>query len=173
MENELYKQFYGVIIADAESGIKGGDLFLDFIRLDINIKNVKTLFRLRADGSETDAREMYIHGGDLSSADFAALNAIREQGEFVDMLKARIRSKPILLLLDEMKGDASVHRDMEVRLTPSAGWSRWSDSQNATRFPFTPFLSIWRRRSTKCSTCVPLRGEKNPNSPRKRLGNTW
>ncbi len=117
MENELYKQFYGEIIADAESGIKGGDLFLDYIRLDINIKNVKTLFRLRVDGSDTDAREMYIPGGDLSAADFAALNAIREQGEFVDMLKARIRSKPILLLLDEMKGDASVHRDMEVRLT--------------------------------------------------------
>ena len=117
MENELYKQFYGEIIADAESGIKGGDLFLDFIRLDINIKNVKTLFRLRVDGSETDAREMYIHGGDLSAADFAALNAIREQGEFVDMLKVRIRSKPILSLLDEMKGDTSVHRDMEVRLT--------------------------------------------------------
>lgn len=116
MENELYKQFYGEIIADAESGIKGGNLFLDFIRLDITIKNVKTLFRLRADGSDTDAHEMHIPGGDLSAADFAALNSIRDQGEFVDLLKAKIRQRSILALLDEMKGDTGV-RDMEVRLT--------------------------------------------------------
>ena len=45
LENELYKQFYSEIIAEAESGIKGGKLFLDFIRLEIDIKNVKTLFR--------------------------------------------------------------------------------------------------------------------------------
>jgi len=38
MENELFKQFYAEIIADAESGIKGGNLFLDFIRLDIDVK---------------------------------------------------------------------------------------------------------------------------------------
>ena len=30
MENELYKQFYAEIIAEAESGIKGGNLFLAF-----------------------------------------------------------------------------------------------------------------------------------------------
>jgi V/A-type H+-transporting ATPase subunit C len=79
MENELYKQFFSEIITEAESGIKGGNQFLDFIRFDIDIRNIKTLFRLRADTFEEDAREMYIAGGVLSAADFANLNTVRDQ----------------------------------------------------------------------------------------------
>jgi V/A-type H+-transporting ATPase subunit C len=116
MENELYKQFYGEIIAETESGIKGGQLFLDFIKFEIDIKNVKTLFRLRADIFEEDAREMYIQGGALSASDFATLNGIHDQGEFIDALKTLIRQKTLLSLLEEMKGEKTV-KDIEVRLT--------------------------------------------------------
>ena len=116
MENALYKQFYEEIIAEAESGIKGGNLFLDFIRLEIDIKNVKTLFRLRADTFEEDAREMYIGGGGLSSSDFATLNSIRNQDEFIDMLKPKIRHKALLALLEELRSEKKI-RDVEIRLT--------------------------------------------------------
>jgi V/A-type H+/Na+-transporting ATPase subunit C len=116
LENELYKQFYEEIIEDSESGIKGGDLFHEFIRLDIDIKNVKTLFRLRADGFEEDARDMYIRGGVFSVADFVSLNAIRDQNEFIDMLKTKIRQKSLLALLDELRSEKTV-RDVESRLT--------------------------------------------------------
>ncbi len=78
LENALYKQFYAEIIEEAESGIKGGNLFLEFIRLEIDIKNVKTLFRLHADAFAEDAREMFISGGVLTASDFASLNAIHE-----------------------------------------------------------------------------------------------
>ena len=61
---------YAEIIAEAESGIKGGNQFLDFIRLDIDIRNIKTLFRLRADAFEEDAREMYIPGRRLFGCGF-------------------------------------------------------------------------------------------------------
>ena len=52
MENELYKKFYEEVIADALSGVRGGKAFLEYIRLDIDIKNLQSLFRLRA-GKET------------------------------------------------------------------------------------------------------------------------
>jgi len=116
MENELYKQFFSEIIAEAKSGIKGGNQFLDFIRFDIDIRNIKTLFRLRADNFIEDARDMFIDGGVLTATDFANLNAIRDQGEFIDMLKLRIRNKFLIALLDELKGETAV-RDVEVRLT--------------------------------------------------------
>ncbi|MCX6688815.1 MAG: V-type ATP synthase subunit C [Methanoregula sp.] len=116
MENELYKQFFSEIIAEAESGIKGGNQFLDFIRFDIDIRNIKTLFRLRADNFEEDALEMFIPGGVLTAMDFASLNAIRDPGEFIEMLKVRIRNKFLVTLLDELKGETAV-RDVEVRLT--------------------------------------------------------
>jgi V/A-type H+-transporting ATPase subunit C len=116
MENELYKQFYAEILAEGEGGIKGGNLFLDFIKLDIDIKNIKTLFRLRADTFEEDARDMHIAGGALLASDFANVNAIRDQGEFIDQLKAKIRQKLLLSLLDDMKNEKTI-RDVEIRLT--------------------------------------------------------
>jgi V/A-type H+-transporting ATPase subunit C len=116
LENELYKQFYSEIIAEAESGIKGGKLFLDFIRLEIDIKNVKTLFRLRADTFEEDARSMYIQGGALSAANFVALNTMKDQNEFIDTLKEKVRQKSIIALLDELRSEKAIH-DVESRLT--------------------------------------------------------
>jgi V/A-type H+-transporting ATPase subunit C len=116
MENELYKQFFSEIIEMAESGIKGGKEFLDFIRFDIDIRNVKTLFRLRADTFEEDAREMYIAGGVLSPGDFASLNSIKNQDEFIDLLKIKIRQKPLLNLLEELRS-AKTGRGIEIRLT--------------------------------------------------------
>jgi V/A-type H+-transporting ATPase subunit C len=116
MENELYKQFFSEIVAEAESGIKGGNQFLDFVKFDIDIRNVKTLFRLRADTFEEDAREMYIQGGTLSEADFAFLNTMKDQNEFIDMLKAKIRQKSLLTLLDEIRNEKAI-RDVESRLT--------------------------------------------------------
>ena len=116
MENELFKQFYAEIIAEAESGIKGGNQFLDFIRLDIDVKNLKTLFRLRADAFDQDAREMHIPGGALSATDFSNLNTIKNQGEFIDMLKGLYRQKALLSLLDEIREEKTI-RDAETRLT--------------------------------------------------------
>jgi V/A-type H+-transporting ATPase subunit C len=116
MENELYKQFFSEIITEAKSGIKGGNQFLDFIRFDIDIRNIKTLFRLRIDTFEEDAREMYIAGGVLSSADFAGLNTLRDQAEFIDQLKAKIRNSLLISLLDELKSEKVIH-DVESRLT--------------------------------------------------------
>jgi len=116
MENELYKQFFSEIIAEADSGIKGGNQFLDFIRFDIHIRNIKTLFRLRMDTFEEDASEMYIAGGALSSADFVYLNTIKDQTEFIDQLKTKIRNTLLLSLLDELKSE-KVIRDVESRLT--------------------------------------------------------
>jgi V/A-type H+-transporting ATPase subunit C len=116
MENELYKQFFSEIIAEAESGIKGGNQFLDFIRFDIDIRNIKTLFRLHMDTFEEDAREMHIPGGTLSSADFTNLNEIRDQGEFIELLKGKIRNDLLIALLDELKSEKMM-RDVETRLT--------------------------------------------------------
>jgi len=116
MENELYKQFFSEIIAEAKSGIKGGNQFLDFIRFDIDIRNIKTLFRLRRDTFEEDAREMYISGGVLSSTDFADLNALQDQGEFIESLKGKIRNNLLIDLLDELKTEKKIH-DVETRLT--------------------------------------------------------
>ena len=116
MENELYKHLYANIIADAKSGVKGGASFLAYIQLEIDIKNVKTLFRLRADNLEEDARDMFIPGGSLSLMNFTSLNNIKDLNEFIDMIRANIMNDTLHSLLDELKGNKSAH-DIEARLT--------------------------------------------------------
>ncbi len=116
IENELYRQFYADIIDEAESGIKGGKLFLSFIKFDIDIKNIKTLFRLRADSFEEDPHEMFITGGSLTVDDFVRLNAIKDLVEFINALKMIVHQKNLLVFLDELKSEKKV-RDIEVRLT--------------------------------------------------------
>jgi len=109
MENELYKQFYAEIIAESSGGDAGGRLFLAFIRLDIDIKNILTLFRLRADKLQEDAKEMYILGGTMSAADFATLNTIQDYREFVEQLKVKVRTDPVLELLKNLETERPVH----------------------------------------------------------------
>jgi V/A-type H+-transporting ATPase subunit C len=116
MENELYKDLYAEILTDAKAGIKGGAAFLAYIQLEIDIKNVKTLFRLRADTIQEDARDLFIAGGSLTATDFANLNAIKEANEFIDQIKANVRNDSLHTLLEELKGQKAVH-DIETRLT--------------------------------------------------------
>jgi V/A-type H+-transporting ATPase subunit C len=116
MENELYKRFYSEIIAETESGIKGGHLFLDFIRIDIDIKNLKTLFRLRADEFDEDPKEMFISGGTLTATEFSGLNAIKDHAEFIDAVKALYSHKALVTFLEDLRNERSLH-DVEVRLT--------------------------------------------------------
>jgi V/A-type H+-transporting ATPase subunit C len=59
---------------------------------------------------------MYISGGVFSVADFVSLHALRDQNEFIDMLKTKIRQKSLIILLDELRSEKTV-RDVENRLT--------------------------------------------------------
>ena len=117
MENELYKHLYATIINDAKTGVKGGASFLAYIQLEIDIKNVKTLFRLKADKVDEEAREMFIPGGSLSINDFASLNAIKDLGEFIDMIRANISNDTLHALLDEVKTKKGGVQYIEARLT--------------------------------------------------------
>ena len=106
---ELYKQFYAELIAESAGGDAGGRLFLGFVRLDIDIKNIMTLFRLRADKIQEDAKEMYIPGGMITPADFAALNTMQDYREFTDQLRAKVRTEPVVELLKGLEIERPVH----------------------------------------------------------------
>jgi V/A-type H+-transporting ATPase subunit C len=159
MENELYKQFFSEIITEAESGIKGGKQFLDFIRFDIDIRNIKTLFRLRADTFEEDAREMYIAGGVLSSAEFANLNTIKDLVEFIDMLKTKVSNNLLISLLDELKSEKAI-RDVETRLT-RVQLEQMERISKRNPFSIHPILVYLEKKKYEVLTCGRLPEERN------------
>ena len=114
MENELYKDFYQDLISDANA-MKGGKLFLNYISLDIDITNIKNLFRLRVDSIPEDAREMMIPGGTFSVDDLHRLSSITDQNEFIDALMEKVRVKTLLAVLDKLRGDKPI-REIEIDL---------------------------------------------------------
>jgi V/A-type H+-transporting ATPase subunit C len=59
---------------------------------------------------------MFIPGGTLNVSGFSSLHAIRDQNEFIDMLKSNVKNDALHTLLDELKGKKMIH-DIEARLT--------------------------------------------------------
>jgi V/A-type H+/Na+-transporting ATPase subunit C len=116
VENELYKQFYANLLSEAMSGLKGGKQFLEYIMLDIDITNIRNMFRLRADRLHEDARSMMIPGGTFSTDEFQHLISIEDTKEFIDTLKSKVHLKPLLILLEEMSGGEKSLREIEIDL---------------------------------------------------------
>jgi V/A-type H+/Na+-transporting ATPase subunit C len=114
LENELYKQFYGKLIEGTE-GMKGGNLFLNYIRLDIDITNIRNLFRLHSDVIGEDIREMMIPGGTFSVEELQRISAITDRNEFIDSLMAKVTVKPLLAALDSLRGEKPI-RETEIDL---------------------------------------------------------
>ncbi len=118
MENELYKEFYAGLLGIARAGLKGGSQFLSFIQLDIDITNIRNLFRLRADQFIEDIRSMMIPGGSFSVDELQQMYLIKDQNEFIDTLQKRMTVKPVQDALEAMKGARSGH-EIDVGLTRS------------------------------------------------------
>lgn len=118
MENELYKEFYAGLLDIARAGLKGGSQFLSFIQLDIDITNIRNLFRLRADQFVENIRSMMIPGGSFSVDELQQMYVIKDQNEFIDTLQKRMTVKPVQEALEAMKGARSGH-EIDVGLTRS------------------------------------------------------
>jgi V/A-type H+-transporting ATPase subunit C len=115
IENDLYKHFYENLLSEARSGFKGGKQFLEYILLDIDMINIRNMFRLRADKLPEDASMMAISGGTFSVQDFQDLISIEDEKSFIDALKAKVKLKPLLVLLDAMSNAKSL-REIEIDL---------------------------------------------------------
>ncbi len=115
VENELYKQFYADLVAYAHSGIKGGRQFLDYITLDIDITNIRTVFRVRADPSVNDISGIIIPGGTIPPQALQRIFPIKDPNEFIDALVPLVRVKPLRELLERLREEKSL-RGIEIEL---------------------------------------------------------
>jgi len=112
MENELYKGYYARLIEDAKGGVKGGNIFLKYIQLEIDMRNIQTLFRLRTGHVQEDVRDMMIPGGTFSVDELQ----LDDRDEFIDALKRRVKMVPLLNALEEIRRMSALH-EIEVALT--------------------------------------------------------
>jgi len=116
MENELYKGYYARLIEDAKGGVKGGNIFLKYIQLEIDMRNIQTLFRLRTGHVQEDVRDMMIPGGTFSVDELQQIFGLDDRDEFIDALKRRVKMVPLLNALEEIRRMSALH-EIEVALT--------------------------------------------------------
>jgi V/A-type H+-transporting ATPase subunit C len=116
LENELYKRLYADLLQIARRGVKGGNQFLKFVQLEIDVKNIKTLFRMRGDGYEEDAREFFIPGASFSPEELQQMNQMTSRNEVIDALLARIKAKAIQVALEDMRTEKS-EQEVDAELT--------------------------------------------------------
>lgn len=116
LENELYKRLYADLLQIAKHGVKGGVQFLKFVQLEIDIKNIKTLFRMRGDGYEEDAREFFISGSTFTPDELQQYNQMTNPNEVIDTLISRIKSKVLQAALEDLRTEKSV-QEVDTELT--------------------------------------------------------
>jgi len=115
VENDLYKQFYADLITYATSGVKGGRQFLEYITLDIDITNIRTMFRFRAESPGEDISGVIIPGGTIPPPAINRLFQIKDRNEFIDSLVPYIRIRPLRELLETLREERSL-REIEIDL---------------------------------------------------------
>jgi V/A-type H+-transporting ATPase subunit C len=167
MENELYKQFYADLLTDAESGLKGTDAFLAYILLDIDITNIRNMFRLRADRLQEDARDMAIPGATFSVEEFQRLISIENDDEFIDALKARVRIRPLLEMLEEVRGKHSI-REIEIALI-RIQLAQMEKMAKLDPFSIHPILAYLERKKYEVFNLRAIARGKESNLPSERI----
>ncbi|NQS74686.1 MAG: V-type ATP synthase subunit C [Methanoculleus sp.] len=167
LENELYKNYYARLITDAREGIKGGEVFLKYIELEIDIRNLQNLFRLRAGHVREDVRELMIPGGSFSVEELQRFAGIEDREEFIDAFKRRVKALPLLNALEAIRGKEALH-EIEVALTRV---QLDQMERMSKRYPFSvlPVLVYLEEKKYEVANLRALARGREANLPGERL----
>ncbi|MBN1432602.1 MAG: V-type ATP synthase subunit C [Methanomicrobiaceae archaeon] len=116
MENELFKAYYTEIVRAAKGGVKGGHAFLQYIRLDIDTRNLMTLFRVKGSLESDELREMMIAGGTFSVEELVRLAGSESSDEIIETIRNRLNLDSFTEVLETFREEKSVHK-IEIALT--------------------------------------------------------
>lgn len=87
LENRLYQRYYADLIRLSQSGIRGGAIFREYIRLEIDFLNIKTMIRLRIGLSPADIRPFLISGGAIPTERFGQAFASEDPDPFLMLVQ--------------------------------------------------------------------------------------
>lgn len=167
LENELYKSYYARLIADTKEGVKGGDIFLKYIQLEIDIRNIQDLFRLRAGDVHEDVRELLIPGGSFTVDELQRLSGLESQDEFIDALKRQVKMTSLLTSLEEIRGKPALH-GVEVALT-RVQLDQMERMSKRYAFSILPILVYLEKKKYEVANLRALARGKEAGIPGERL----
>ncbi len=122
LENDLYIAYYSNLLTDAKSGYQGGDVIIPHLRFEIDIQNIRNIFRLRAGSNVRDITPYMIPGGYRTPNDFQRLYGVTDREEFVNELS----NAGILALLTKALGTLRCDKSVCDTYAAEFIWSRWA-----------------------------------------------
>ncbi|MDT8357152.1 MAG: V-type ATP synthase subunit C [Methanomicrobiaceae archaeon] len=168
MADEMYKEFYQDLVLKAESGLKGGVPFREYIRMEIDMKNIQILCRLRQERPVGDITGMLVEGGSFSLADLQRLAGLESDDEFIDALEQkRFARDGLQELLDDLRQKRPIH-EIEVHISRIM----MERMEHLTkRYPFSvcPVLEYLERKWTEVRNLRALARGKKAELPADRI----
>ncbi|HJJ47699.1 MAG TPA: V-type ATP synthase subunit C [Methanocorpusculum sp.] len=110
VETELYKYYYATLLKAGHGIMKGSGPFLKYVVFEIDVTNIKTLFRLRAQANQQcSTMSMWIEGGSYKADELERLTSAESLDEVVDTLKKKVKAQVLIDTLDELREKKPVY----------------------------------------------------------------
>jgi V/A-type H+-transporting ATPase subunit C len=96
LENRLYQRYYADLLTLSEQGLRGATIFQDYIQLELDVVNIRNLFRLRKERAKGRIIEEMIPGGNVSVQTMQHLAESETREEFA-MIFRKTNLLPLLI----------------------------------------------------------------------------
>lgn len=163
IEDRMYRQYYLDLFRVA-SGLRGGEAFAGYLRFEIDILNMRNLFRLRAGSRIAEVANAMVPGGNIPVEEFERMMGIESRDAFLAEFEKTNILSVATRAMQALRSDPSIGPDQVADLL----WSRWQEHRTtvhvvevavtkvrleamdrlATRHPFTvlPIVSYLERK---------------------------
>jgi len=150
IENELYKYYYATLIKAARGGMKAGGPFLKYVTFEIDIKNITTVFRMRAQGGDNASQQnIWIPGGAFKPEELERLSSIDSLDEVVDSLKKKIKVTVLLDALELLREKKPIYSIESVLIATQLNQMDKISKRNP--FSISPLLVYLERKKYEVS----------------------
>ncbi len=123
VEDRLYRKYYLAMLTVSKSGVRGGEAFACYLRFEIDILNMRNLFRLRAGSRLSDVAGSMVPGGNIPVEEFARIAGIEDRAAFVDEFETTNILPVATRAMQALRRDASIGPEQVADLL----WSRWEE----------------------------------------------
>lgn len=123
VEDRLYHQYYHDLLTIGTRGVPGGQVLARYLRFEIDILNMRNLFRLRAGSPDPDIRSAMIQGGTIAIDEFVRIAGIEDKETFfnefaeTDLLPLATRA------MRKLRRDPGIGPEQVGEML----WSRWQE----------------------------------------------
>ncbi len=123
VEDRLFREYYVDLLKAARTGVRGGETFARYLRFEIDILNMRNLFRLRAGSRLADVAGSMVPGGNIPVEEFARIAGLESREAFVDEFEKTNIIPVATRAMQALRRDTSIGPEQVADLL----WSRWEE----------------------------------------------